>query len=167
MYNSRQQTDRASWTITSSSSTVNDSSLPTAGHSVIRGYGQYITRPVTCQPVSTTSCLHDSVAVRLHHVTRPAAAAAAAAAVEWTSHAAYQRSTPATFTDSTHNNWPQMYRAAASYRPSAGRLSLCHVDPARRGACAACEYIRVNTQLRYQPYSTRRYRAESQRVCYY
>jgi len=151
MYNSRQQTDRASWTITSSSSTVNDSSLPTAGHSVIRGYGQYITRPVTCQPVSTTSCLHDSVAVRLHHVTRPAAAAAAAA-VEWTSHAGCSwmdvaRSLSAVDTGDFHGLHAQQLAANVPCRSKLQAVSWSSVIvPCRPGSQRRLCCLRVYTR---------------------
>lgn len=55
-----------------------------------------------------------------------------------------------------------------------GRMTqLCHVDPAVRGPCIACEYMRFDSSLRYNPYNTtvHRYGKPStrapRRLCYY
>jgi len=88
---------------------------------------------------------------------------------------------PPVFAHPTINNSAAMFRGSTGYAgaPVAvrnasavdGPMSPCHVDPALGGACIACEYIRVNTWQRYEPYSTRRYDKPSSnkpyRVCYY
>jgi len=88
---------------------------------------------------------------------------------------------PPVFAHPTISNSAAMFRGSTGYSgaPVAvrntpavdGPTSPCHVDPALGGACVACEYIRVNTWQRYEPYSTRRYDKSSSnkpyRVCYY
>jgi len=178
----------SSYIIAGLSSSSSTSSLSATAADNIRRYdaaraSQYAAaaRP-TCLPVSA-----------VQSVVMPAAAPAAAAAdavrsksIFAADKAVYQPVSiplthkPAVFARPTINNPTEMYRGSAGYgAPTAvrhaaavdGPMSQCHVDPSLGGSCVACEYIRVNTWQRYEPYTTRHYDKsnsnKSYRVCYY
>ena len=177
--NARQQM-RVNWTTASLSSIINSSSSSSSasasaaaaatGDNVdIRGsnvhrLSQYTSRS-TCPAVSV-NCLPQSINV--------VPAAAAVDAVRWKSPLAAYRPTPVFTHPAMTPSVRERYGDRAGYimssvvRPRDDRVPLCHVDPAVRGPCIACEYIRLNTQLRYEPYNRRRHGTEtSHLVSYY
>lgn len=178
--NPRQQMVRVSWassslssavTSSSSSSSISTASATQADNVAIRRYGRHHLTQYACLP--GTSCSRD-----LRDATT---AAAAGHSVRWKSTIAervvFKPPTSSVFSQSTLNSLPDRYYAyrapdvAVRDAGIDGRASLFHVDPAVRGPCVACQYIRRNSQLRYQPYNRYRHYAppttKSHHICYY
>jgi len=173
----RQQVLRVSWDTASSTTIVNSSSASSAAAAVnnvdIRCYDVPRLRHNTTRPPylpAGAGCLLRSPKVR--DVVCPDTDAA----VRWKpGRVPYQLPPPSPITPRhpTLNGLSEMC-AVGGYRASTaghggGRATLYHVD---RGACTACEYIRHNIRLRYEPYNTtRRYAkptsTELRRVSYY
>jgi len=127
----------------SSCSSSSTSRSAANNHVPIRRYaGRYQATPVVaCRDLLPVS--HESIFVR----------PVAAGANQQLTCPVWSQSTPASPAD--------MYRRD---------LSLRHVDPAVRGACLACDYIRLNTQPTCHTarhYSKPLSSTKSQRFCYY
>jgi len=160
--NTRQQT-RVSWVTASSSATINSlSAAAPAADRTKRGYGrrlnQFTIRPT--RPAASFNRLAQSINVT--------PATAAATAVRWKS--TYQPSSVGLVV----SNVSQTSNVRAVYTARPGQVRhrghswpLCHVDPAVKGPCIACEYIRLNTQQRYQPYNAHHHANNASHVVFY